>query len=297
MQTNITPSSILHDLDFTLYKGKTQTKGFTFRNDDDTYYNLTGTVRLDLYTNGPTNSPETIQGTITEGTSNASFLFPSTLLTEEGNFEYIVVETKPSSEQIVLIRGNIIVSPYVTFSETVESFLLTELPINFTLDNNFVNQQTKYWRLFLQEGFDITDANLNKDSAWPILVNALIAKLIAYNALTMALKGNLITVFGSSTISTSTSKRDVKSIETGPTKVEFHPAGDTMNQIIKSSTSANSDIFKNLSEDLCGLARKLTVKVPMCRADKVVTIFQYVKSSTANHNLLINNVDPTPSRL
>ena len=117
------------------------------------------------------------------------------------------------------------------------------------------------------------------------MVNILIAKLIAYDALILAIRGNLIAVLGSNSISTtegsssSQTTGDIKSIETGPSKVEFHAAGDTMSSIIKSPTSASTNgnnIINQLSEDVCGLARKLLVKLPMCRAQNVVTIFQKV---------------------
>ena len=295
---------MLINLDFNLYKGKEQIKGFTFRNDDGTYYDLTGSVvSINFYKDGDGLEPLLIEGVLGSN-SNMQFTFNTLDLVNEGKFSYVIIETKLDSDQVILLRGSITVVPYTVLSMDIDSYLQVELPHGFTLDNNFINQKIRYWRLFLQDGFDISDSNLDIDLAWPILVKVLIAKLVAYDALVLAIKGNLLTIFGSNANSTGTTTSSkaggIKAITTGPSKVEFHAAGETMSQIIKSSsgTSAGStSILSTLAEDICGLARKLTVKLPMCAADKMVRVFQYYKKPQEKPFIdICNNQDNQVSR-
>ena len=276
------------EVDFTVYENKLQIKGFKYRNEDETFYDFTGSsVRMDFYKAGPESAPTAISGSITLATGDVSFILSALHTDTVGNYEYMIIETNASLEQIPLSKGNIIVEPYVPFSESIESFLQSELPTGFVLDQNFINQKIKYHQLFLQEAFTISDANIHSEAAWPILVNALIAKLIAYDALVNAFRGNLLAILAASSnssssgSSSSTTAGGIKSIETGPTKVEFLPAGEIVNQLVKSASSLKSgdeDALSQLHSGLCGLASKLTLKLPMCKANRLVNIFQYYQN-------------------
>lgn len=279
-------------LDFKLYKGKTQEKSFTFRSEDGTYMDLTdSTVKLDIYNPIDGLLKSSINGTLDIATATAVFTFDSSILDWDGSYEYYIVKVKAGEVDVNLLYGNIILEAYTTFSQTISSYLESELPIGFVPSVNFVNQKTRYWRLFLQSAFDITDSLLNVDSAWPELVNALIAKLIAHDTLMTSIRGNLITAFGENIV---TSERtiamggDVKSIETGPSKVEFHPVSETLMQLLKSTTTGQNLLIQ-LSEDICGLARRVSVKIPMCKAGNLVVPFQIGKKT-------ITLIDPTVSR-
>lgn len=270
------------DVDFTVYKDKTQVKGFLFRNDDDTYYDFTGSsVRMDFFKTGPNGTPEVINGSTTLSTGSVAFTLLGTIFDTLGNFEYVVIETKSTNEEVPLTRGNVLVVNYVPFSESINAFLTSELPIGLVVNENFINQKIKYWRLFLQDAFDIKDANINNDDAWPILVNALIAKLIAYDTLIQVISGNIINVLGNNVVYKETSANTsagIKSIETGPTKVEFKASGDLLTDIMKSASTRDSGFLNMLTANLCGLASKLGVKLPMCKQVKSTIIFKHYKN-------------------
>lgn len=270
------------EIDFKVYKDKNQIKSFSFKNEDETVYNFTGsTVTMKYYKNGPTETPEEISGAITLATGVVSFNLLPAVLDEVGIFEYVIIETRSDTTEVPLIKGNIIIEEYVPFSLSIEAFLATELPTGMELDYNFRTQKIKYWRLFFQDTYDIPDSAINNDAVWPILVNALIAKLVVYDAIALALQGNLMAILGGNSVSTSSSTTtgDVKSIETGPAKVEFFPAGETVSQILRSTASSQKgNVLDEFQTSLCILARKLTLKLGMCKADKVVTIFQYHKN-------------------
>lgn len=265
------------ELDFKLYRGKTQSKSFTFRNEDGTFMDLSdSTINLDIYKLGTTELIVGIPGNISTVTGTVSFLFDSNILNWYGANEYIINKVLPPDPDVILVKGNLILEEYIPFSTTIDSYLTSELPLGFTPSVDFINQKTRYWRLYLQSAFDISDSQLNNDTAWPELVNALVAKLIAHDVLITSIRGNLITAFGEGIITIETSPamgNDVKSIETGPSKVEFHPVGETLMQLLKSTTTGNS-LLTFLAEDICGLASKIAIKLPMCKAGNMVIPFQ-----------------------
>lgn len=271
---------MIKEIDFQLFINKTQEKGFVFRNDDGTYYDLTdAVVNLNWYRGGENEAPVVIQGTVTVSTASVIFRFESTDVNDLGVTEYVVVSTKVGVED-VLTKGNITVSEYLPFSTSIDAFLQTELPEGVVLSDNFVNQKIMYWRLFLQDAFNISDSLVQVDSAWPVLVNALIAKLIAYEALTIAIRGSLMKTFGSYTESSSSSSSQggIKSIETGPTKVEFLPAGDVVTNLAKATSAGSNGLMEDLKTVMCGLASKLQVKLPMCKAPVIGGLFQVYRN-------------------
>lgn len=252
----------MRELDFILYKDKAQVKIFGFTNDDDTVYDMTGsTVNLLFY---KTSTPEEIAGSITLLTGKISFTFTDTQTDTLGIYEYLVEETKQDLSKVILSKGNIVVKDYVPFSNSVESFLDTELPTNIKLEENYRNQRLTYWRRFLMDAFSITEANLEVESSWPIMANALLAKLIAYDALTLAAKGSLLQFMGGDFTKLTGQGGPIKKIETGPSNVEFYSVMDTIDKLLKPSPSGTT-VLEMLSGDICGLAAKLKVKLPMCK--------------------------------
>ena len=135
---------------------------------------------------------------------------------------------------------------------------------------DYRNQRIMYWRRFLQGAFEITDANLNIESAWPTLVNALLAKLVVYDALDLAAKGSFVQFLGGSyTDATTVGGGGLKAVETGPTRVEYYDTASSAKQAF-SSSMGNMSMFDAIKQSLCGLAKYLEVKVPMCEASNPI---------------------------
>jgi len=264
------------EIDFKLIKGKAESKVFKFTNFDGTIYNMVdSTAKCLLYL---TLTPIEIVCNVDEINGKITVPFTITHSAINGTFEYIIEETKVSTEVIPLVKGNITVLDYVPFSETIQAYLNAELPANIVLSEDYRNQRIFFWRKILQSAFNIADQDLNIEEKWPILVNALLAKLVVYDALILAAKGNLIGFFGGSfTSSESTGQGGVKSIETGPTRVEYFPVGDTIETMFKRNAQGVSalDTFK---EDICGLSEFLQVKLPMCAERNMIITPKYFQN-------------------
>ncbi len=270
----------MKELDFILYSGKNQSKTFIFTNLDDTIYDLTGSsVIMNVYID-PVN-PLVINGAITIATGRVLFNFPAIDFSIPGLYEYLIEETKPDTSKVPLVRGNVKVEDYVPFSQAIDAFLDTDLPADITLEENYKMQRILYWRTFLANAFYIPSGSINIDSAWPMMANALISKLIAYDTLMRAAKGSLLHLLGTTTSSSSstTTTGGIQEIETGPARVRFFQPSETMQQIFTSTSKEGFSALDTLISDICGLANFLKVKVPMCKGNKVVINPKYYQNS------------------
>ena len=258
----------IKEIDFNLIKDKAEKKVFILTNSDDTVYSMAGSTVVCKFYKAPTPPVEIacdihlVNGTIT---------IPFTVVHADalGTYEYIIEETKSDASVVPLVKGDIGILDYIPFSETIEAYLRAELPANLTLTMDYRNQKIFYWRRILQSAFEISDANLNIESAWPTLVNALLAKLVVYDALMLSASGAFVQFLGGDYTSTSTvSSGGVKSVETGPVKVEyFDTATSAKNAFV--SSAGNLSMFETLKQGLCGLANQLRVKLPMCNGNVI----------------------------
>lgn len=265
------------EIDFSLVQDKSSSKTFTFYDSEEELYDFTDvdTVILKLYKDP--SSPVSIEGTVNESESKVSFDFTTTHTDTLGTFEYVIEETKIDTTVTTILKGNLSIIEYTPFSETFEAYLASELPANLNLEPNYSNQRLFYWRRFLQDAFNIEDEDLNVESAWPTLVNALFAKLVVHDALQMSLRGSLVAFLGGSYTTTTDSGGPVKSIETGPSKVEFEGVAKDISKLFSSSLNTPTP-FENLLSDICGLANHLKVKLPMCKQLNLVIPPKYYKN-------------------
>ncbi len=256
----------IQEIDFQLIENKAEAKIFRFTDAEGAVYNMVGSSAIcKLYL---TATPTDIVCTINEVAGTITVPFTTTHSANLGTFEYIIEETKSGGAIIPLVKGNIAVLQYIPFSESIEAYLRSELPANLTLTMDFQNQRIMYWRRILQGAFEITDEDINTESAWPTLVNALLAKLVVHDALELSLKGSYVQFLGGDYTSTETvGGGGVKSVETGPTKVEYYDTA-TAAKSATASSSGSQSTYEILKESVCGLANFLRVKLPMCLQDK-----------------------------
>lgn len=285
----------MKEIDFPLYADKAQSRTFGFTNLDDSIYDFTGsTVVLKLYLDPEI--PTDIGGSIVILTGKVTFNFTTTHTDNIGIYEYLIEETKSDTSKLIIGGGNILIKEYVPFSETIEAYLNTELPADITLTENYRIQRITYWRRFLMDAFDIPVDQINIDASWTVMQNAFIAKLVAYDALMLAARGNLLHILGGDYSSTTTSSSDggIRSIETGPARVEYFPTGDTIQKIF-STSSTGTTVLDTLISDICGLASFLKVKVPMCKGNKITINPLYYQNEDWHIPTLDEQIEDTGS--
>ncbi len=269
---------MVREIDFKVFLDKNSTKVFKFEDDSGNDYDFTDTNGIELLLYKDPDNPISIPGNVDQPTAQVSFLFLAATHTNElGTFEYRILDNRTSGV-IDIGRGNIIIEKYIPFSNTIEAFIESELPSNLTLTQNYINQRLLYWRTLLQSAFNIADSDVEVESAWPILVNNLFAKLIVYDSLIKATRGSFVQFLGGSYIDQTTEGGGgIKSVETGPTKVEYYDTATSAKQAF-TATTGNLSMFDTLTQDICGLAKNLKVKLPMCSGHNVTISPKYFQN-------------------
>jgi len=269
--------SIKVGFDFPLIKAKAKDVVLTFTNADGSVYDMTGSTAICKFYKVP---PAVIDITCSINVVNGTVTIPFTAVHSDtlGTYEYTIEETTVAPEVVELVNGNVVVEEYVFFSETIDAWLSSELPANLVLTFDYQNQRIFYWRNILQAAFEIDDADLNVESAWPEMVNSLIAKLVVYDALELSLKGGFVQFMGGNYTSSSTiTSGSVKSIETGPTKVEYNSVATAAKDAVTVNAGGTS-MLDAIKEAICGLANFLEVKVPMCKQMRNTVTPAYVQN-------------------
>jgi len=124
------------------------------------------------------------------------------------------------------------------------------------------------WQIYLQPLVEnpLVDPNdIHNESKWPALVNILIAQLVAYDILIQEAAAFMSTL---SSVSSggSTSARSVKSIETGPTRVEWYNDAEGLEEVSSaySKASSSTGIINMLKDSVCQIAQRNMIYLPMC---------------------------------
>lgn len=154
----------------------------------------------------------------------------------------------------------------------INDFLDCDLPEGLTIEENCKNVLIKKWQLWLQTLIDphINTPDVHNETAWPDLMNALIAKLVIRDAFLRSAQGAMVLLMQAGSGSEESSQEggaigQEKLIETGPTKVEWHQASDMIGQMMKNGAGENgSSIFDSLRQQCCSLASRMRVKLPFC---------------------------------
>lgn len=267
----------IKEIDFKLIKDKAEDKIFVITNISGSIYDMTDSTAECKFYKG-SSSPTTIGCNIDVANGKITIPFLVTHTDLNGTFEYILEENVGGGGTILaLVKGNITVLDYTPFSETIQAHLNSELPANITLTEDYRNQRIFYWRRILQAAFKIPDANINIEEKWPTLANALLAKLVVYDAIMLASRGSFTAFMGGDYTSSENLGGPVSKVETGPTNVEFHSTSKALSEVFQPGSSGVS-AFDIMLVDLCGLASFLKVKIPMCKGNYIPMVPKYYQN-------------------
>lgn len=145
---------------------------------------------------------------------------------------------------------------YIPFIDLVTN----ETPPGLVIPLSYITAKAMEWRLFLQKALSpvIADADVQDEGAWPFLANVLIAKLVVFDYILKSMKSLL----ASSTLDDAGNAANIKKIETGPTNVEYLDPFIALAKFFAANKYGSP--LENLATDLCTLARRLRVYLPIC---------------------------------
>jgi PKD repeat protein len=201
----------------------------------------------DLSTNTPTSWAWNFGDATTSVVQN-----PTKTYAEAGMFKVILIASNADGAGTEFSFW-IVVSADARMNITVEKMVEYELPSGVTIDAIQLSQYVRKWQIFLQplmEGdYEVALVDIFDQSAWHSLANVLIAKLVIYDYIMAESK--------KSTIPGTTGMGALKSIETGPSKTEWHD-----NSKFWESMFADGGFILVLTSEICLLAGQFKIALP-----------------------------------
>ncbi len=193
---------------------------------------------------------------------------PQHIFTAEGTYDVTLIASNIDGSSAPFIRTVRVRVPTTLF---IDDFLNADLPEGLSIDPTSKDVWIQKWQEWLHILIDphIPTPDINNETAWPNLMNALIAKLVIHDAYTRAAEGAIVLSMQQATGSQETTSPDSapqeKLIETGPTKVEWHDAASTIKAMMKiGAGEEDKSIFDLMRQQICRLASRQRVTLPMC---------------------------------
>lgn len=212
---------------------------------------------------------------------------PEYTYTKEGFYNVTLTITPPVGVDVErgIATDNIAVSEGVfpTLSSSIYELIDSYIPDELIGSISYKDKRTyiEKWQLYMQPLVEpeVKIEDYNNEFKYPALVNQLIMEMAAYDWLItgiinlMRSTANAIenSSQGSEGGSTEpTANGNIKKITTGPTEVEFFEgtlSGDSTSSLAKTVTSAlqPGGVIDNLKANICMLAERLGIYLPICR--------------------------------
>lgn len=262
----------MEEIDLVLVKDDTVERTFvaTFLENGDPQ-DLTGyTVKMIVYKDPEVELPGVIGGV---DNNEMTFEFDSTVNNEIGMYEYEIIATPTGlGDTILLGRGNITFSSNTGFTTQIQTIVEKEAK-GIALDQDWINQSIIYWKLYLQDAFDIPDSTIHDDSAWPPLSRFLIGLLVVHDYIAHLMEVTIASSFSSTNADGTivAGSGAMKKLTTGPSSVEWYDSGESLAKMSAKGANGQS-AFDAMGQRICGLAGKLQVYLIMCDVPNYVIL-------------------------
>lgn len=156
-------------------------------------------------------------------------------------FRYIVVDTKP------------------ILPVSIEDFVKLKLPKSFPYQPEQLTANIATWQIFIQPLVNapgVLEADTFNEIAYPPIINALIAYIVAYQVMLDYVSSAAISATGSGI---EDAELIVKRIETGPSNAEFRDTSDYLKFLV----GANG-LIEQVKKQMCTLASRSRIEIPYC---------------------------------
>ena len=214
------------------------------------------------------------------GDSNTSNIQnPTHTYSVPGTYTVKLTVSSPNGTSNFQRQINVSTSPVLPLS--LRDFTLAKIG-SIPIDSEVVDAYIAQWQLYIGPLVlpPINELDYLNELAYTPLANALIASLAAWSSITqaaqsLALAGSNNNTAGgggnSQTTQTGGSSGGLKAIETGPSRVEWYDNSEMVRNIfstrgssVSSSGGLMSPFFQTYLNEICGLAARLGIQLPMC---------------------------------
>lgn len=244
------------------------------------YFGYSKVGRTITFNNLSYNAPTSYQWGFGDG-NTSTLKNPEHTYTEDGFYDVTLIATNVdgSSEELSVVLG-ISEAPDTnnsTLMESIDYFIPPTLQAGSSTKQKmeFINHWQTYLQPLVESPYVVDIVNIHNEFKWPVLVNNLIARLVAHSILLTNLSKFMIET-GNQTVNQSgsenlTANAQIKSIETGPAKTEWYQAITSSSEDAKNVanayqvTMAEGGAFEQLEKDICQLASRVRIYLPMCK--------------------------------
>lgn len=207
-----------------------------------------------------------------------------------GKYKVTLTATNGSGSDV--FSYDILVSLEAAMNLTIEQMVKAELGDMIAVSEIYLTQEVRKWQIYLQPlvtiPFAVAPVDTFDQSKWPSLINVLIAKLIVYDQFQAMLRQLTASAAQQSTANsdgstTTTGGGGIKSIESGPSKVEWYDPTTTLSNIIRNSASSGSSssegsLAGQMQLEICMLANRQRIYLPnLCPPVNGTTVFTVAK--------------------
>ena len=154
---------------------------------------------------------------------------------------YVMVDTKP-------------ILP-LTIADFVKAKLVSPFPIN----NESLDAQIKIWQLYIQPLVNtpgVNEADTFNESAYPAIINALVAYCVSYQLILDLLGSSAAFAVGSGI---GDNPGIVKSMETGPANAHFQDPATYLKYL-----NGPGGLLETIRTQMCSIAFRCRINIPFC---------------------------------
>jgi len=204
-----------------------------------------------------------------DGTSSTDKIPPTHTFGSEGFF--LVKLTVTNGADVDTIEMNVGVGATAATILSLPIYKLVEYYLPSTLTDASKTEivaTIQTWQIYLQplvENPELPIEDIHNEVKWQALVNVLIAQLVAYDMLVQEAAAFMATLSSTSS-GGATGTRQTKSIETGPTRVEWFNDSETLKDVSSAYSKASSSdgIISLLKDSICQLTNRVRIFLPIC---------------------------------
>lgn len=183
--------------------------------------------------------------------NNSTTQNPINVYASAGQYVVRFTATNGDGNSQVIKTINVSVNPILPLS--ISEIINCRLPSAISLDELCKTNFIRKWQLYLQELVipNISITNVFIESAWPPLVNMLIAELVSYELIQNTVR--------QAAIPSSSAKGPIKLLKTGPAEAQWYSNYEAGQNAFKAG-----GVFDTLRIAICTLAARLRISLPMC---------------------------------
>lgn len=180
---------------------------------------------------------------------------PSYTYTTAGKYLVSLTITDSNGDTLQALRY-IMVSTSLILPVTIEDLVKIKLPVGFTFQPAQLSANIAIWQLYIQPLINspgVAEGSAFDETAYPPIINALIAYIVTYQIILDYVSGAAISGAGSGIGGTDAM---VKRIETGPSNAEFQNNTDYLKYL--------NGLLDLLKTQMCMLASRSKIGLPYC---------------------------------